>query len=1405
MTAENLGTGVSYVIDPENYNYDTVVFQKGKPPLDTEMNLVQQLRNHLDKRQLATFPSGWLSFKPHQTSQLYKNSFYTQDPATAVPEYALVNGTIIKITNTNTTTTNANLVKLPDAPSASNQLNGVYLEVWRALLSPNSNTNKPDAIAKISALLDVFAADEGHAWACGEFGLILNTVNGGDTWNVQPINTKYDMNAIHFFNGMVGWVVGDNGTIAKTSSAGTVWTILTTSYTDNFNSVFSLSQSLAWVVGDGGIILKTTNGVAWLPLASGVSFNLHDIYFLNSYVGWAVGAGGTILKTVDGGSHWIKISSGTSENLNAVYFYEANTGFAVGDNGTILRSSDGGASWVSQKSNINNNNTYVSLASNYTDVTMAADLDIYVEGEEVSGQFDGTNNTFTVTHTPITNSKGRGAITNSVTDVTVKVDGVTVLVDSVNGTTGQILLHAIPATCATVKVTYWYKSDETFHGKVWVSGSVATLPSTTVDSGIILETDDLGQNWYVQNPNSVGYDINAVAFTSQYKGWLVAGSSFIRHTNHSGTNWDVQNPSVIFRKQERVFFEGNTGTISNYLDDDAIHPDANIETTKRVQLQYCIRTAKETDPVNYPESGLGNPSILGIGPNASGTYPFENMGPSTGDYGLWRARCLNTVDGYCYAIPMFFVNRRNTQPYNAATNSNGSSVFTLSSSIRPDLLTSNDVVDADILDVRRKVIIHAAEELLKDGMEGLLNGTLETRIVRDVNGGTDKYGTQILQVDRIGGLESAGGSPISATFSDAASGGMSSNVRMTPYPLTEAASLLQADTATHADVPLTPNSGIITSLGNGYIHPSPFRSASVYSNAGATYDRQPIPGDFTGYGTSTLTFKFKNYAINGSTDTNIIGYNKGYLVSTTYVTTDTTAALSYVPSDPRLVKNYNGDTAQQEAVYYHGVFEQETSGRIIEEWDSGITGKTNYAKAFPGADSSTATSITQASTVELHYFVQATSSNLSSNGSVLSISSTSLGKDSTSIYSVMNVTKVNNATAGFSVKIKNVSIVDPISVTAVSGYEYQLGSIYEFVFHVKASKKDTVFRSGSTVNFRQYEKILKTFCVSDVLTGSNLSISQTGDGVTLNTSNGALGVATGSIIGVSSTERLPITDPDTLLPETGLIHPVCWIKEGASAAAPYVMYPIIITHYGNSIQFKIYKEDGSRYASPPSNSTVKIQVIIRQNTLLYSNAGNNDGALIGYYYRPYQCMSDLPTSMTLKMLTKPADIMVSDLGLGGSFYEKDPYDLPLINIPVNDFNFTSDNQFFNIEPMRFVSFSVDGGFAKMPAYSSGNFDGDITVSTPAEDKMTRNFYSACSKEFTFSTEGLRIGSPRKIFIGAIGEVRSSTDNKFLVGEYVLVIFSRNAFMDTNNYTGYINGDKSVIAVYRLPNRPLIRG
>jgi hypothetical protein len=173
------------------------------------------------------------------------------------------------------------------------------------------------------------------------------------------------------------------------------------------------------------------------------------------------------------------------------------------------------------------------------------------------------------------------------------------------------------------------------------------------------------------------------------------------------------------------------------------------------------------------------------------------------------------------------------------------------------------------------------------------------------------------------------------------------------------------------------------------------------------------------------------------------------------------------------------------------------------------------------------------------------------------------------------------------------------------------------------------------------------------------------------------------------------------------------------------------------------------------------------------------------------------------MVTMPREIEISDLGSGGSLFGREPYNQPLTNIPVNDSYISSDDKFYNVEPMRFPTFSVDGGFAQLPVLVPGSL-GTLTFSNPLRDSQQRSYYSSCSKEFIFRTEGLLIGSPRKIFMGAIGRVNSSSDSRLLRGEYILVIFSRNALLDTDNFTGFKNNDNSVIALYRVPNRPITR-
>jgi hypothetical protein len=977
---------------------------------------------------------------------------------------------------------------------------------------------------------------------------------------------------------------------------------------------------------------------------------------------------------------------------------------------------------------------------------------------------------------PITIGNGKGVTTINPADVAVTVGGNPVLVDSVNGATGQVVLHSIPPTCTAVKVSYWHKvSSSLFRGKAWITGKAGPIPSGAIpgktSSGIILESDDIGLHWTIQDPQS-GYDINAIYAADQFNALVVGSFSTIRHSINSGAIWSAQISNVLARQQQRVYNEGNINS-AIFLSDDSINPNANIETTERVQVQYAIRIAPNTDPFNFPESGLGSQVILGIGPNNSGTFAYENMGPVSGDYSLWRAQCSNTVDGYCYAIPMFFVNRRNNDPYDPASNTNGS---TTSAAIRPDLLTSDDVIEPDILDARRKITGISAQELLDENFEALLDGRLHTRLYRDTAGG-DKYGTQILQVDRIAGSTSDGGTLIGASLDDAVDGAISSTVE-----LTVASKLIAGSSVVPAPITLR-QSDTPLNLG-GVFHQNPAYFSAVYDSTSAQFNNRPIPGLFSGTGTDALTFTFSADANTLTQDPGLAsphGYH-GYRINAAFVATEAPSALTYIPSEPKLIKNVNGNIASQ-TVYYQGVFSDATAGNVVEQWNSGLSGFSNFAVAFPGVDAKTPESIIRASTVEIHIFIKIDSSNSPTPNSII-IPAANFH------YPVMTISKVNSITAGFSFKIQDISITDPIVITSAPGYGFIPDSVYEIVAMAKALANSSV-KNGATVNFKKQEKSIGTFCLSDILTRTG---SITGDIVL---STGTLG-AIGDIIGVASTERIPAV----LGSDAGLSLPFCWLDVGVGAN----IYPIKIGSIsGTSITITVYNFNGTPFITTIPTTVVTLQVLIRQSQLLYNNPANTpspDSLLIGYYYNPFQSIAELPESLTIKPVTRPSAIFISDLGTGGSLFEKTPFLQPLINIPTSDN--LGDQNFYNIEPMVFSNFSIDSGFVNLPTYVPANLGESLTFSLVTTDNLSRSFYSNCSKEFTVITGGLKTGCPRKNFIAIVGRISSSTDNSLLKGEYILIIFSRNEFLDIENIAGFIADNKTAVAIYRLPNRPLAR-
>lgn len=155
---ENWGPGVSRTLSAYARSFTAVVWQRDKPPLDSELNLMSQIEwETLAEAVRAQVHSGFLidptrARGDYEVNPLWANQFAIGVPATvsSVEEadsvlLAAVNGWVFPVAGTRIDSVK-NRIALSPPPTTDSRTDFVFLEVWRTLVSPNPSTvNKPTA------------------------------------------------------------------------------------------------------------------------------------------------------------------------------------------------------------------------------------------------------------------------------------------------------------------------------------------------------------------------------------------------------------------------------------------------------------------------------------------------------------------------------------------------------------------------------------------------------------------------------------------------------------------------------------------------------------------------------------------------------------------------------------------------------------------------------------------------------------------------------------------------------------------------------------------------------------------------------------------------------------------------------------------------------------------------------------------------------------------------------------------------------------------------------------------------------------------------------------------------------------------------------------------------------------
>ncbi len=173
--------------------------------------------------------------------------------------------------------------------------------------------------------------------AVGTTGKIETSCDTGATWQVR-VFTGLTLNSVWYADANTGVACGVFGSIKRTVDGGTTWATVTSGVVQNLNGITFADVLTGYIVGNSGTFLKTIDGGAtWTSMPLLIPNSLNGVYFVSADTGYVVGSGGLIRKTVDGGTSWTTMTSNTTQILRSVHFANHTAGWVCGDGGVILK------------------------------------------------------------------------------------------------------------------------------------------------------------------------------------------------------------------------------------------------------------------------------------------------------------------------------------------------------------------------------------------------------------------------------------------------------------------------------------------------------------------------------------------------------------------------------------------------------------------------------------------------------------------------------------------------------------------------------------------------------------------------------------------------------------------------------------------------------------------------------------------------------------------------------------------------------------------------------------------------------------------------------------------------------------------------------------------------------------
>ncbi|PLU87322.1 MULTISPECIES: WD40/YVTN/BNR-like repeat-containing protein [Pseudomonas] len=208
-------------------------------------------------------------------------------------------------------------------------------------------------------LTGVSFVDAKHGWAVGQWGAILATVDGGESWKIQRLSTEEDrpLFAVHFFNPRQGVAVGLWSLVLTTEDGGQTWAEQPVQAPPgakradlNLMGLFADNRGTVYATAEHGKVLHSDDhGKNWHYLDTGYEGTLWSGAVLADGRLLVGGQRGTLLLGSVDDKRFRRVPTQGKGSVTSVAVAGAQV-LAVGLDGLRVHSSNGGESFEEAQS-----------------------------------------------------------------------------------------------------------------------------------------------------------------------------------------------------------------------------------------------------------------------------------------------------------------------------------------------------------------------------------------------------------------------------------------------------------------------------------------------------------------------------------------------------------------------------------------------------------------------------------------------------------------------------------------------------------------------------------------------------------------------------------------------------------------------------------------------------------------------------------------------------------------------------------------------------------------------------------------------------------------------------------------------------------------------------------------------